>query len=54
MKIEGEATPTISMFVYGCTSFSGSLPDGHTFYVAIPKKTLNGKPGKVKVVIEWE
>lgn len=54
MKFESEAKPASSPIWIGYRSYSGSVPDGKTFYVVIPKSTLGGKPGKVKVTVEWE
>jgi len=54
MKIECEVMPALAPIWMGYKSYSGSTPDGRTFYVVLPKKSLEGKPNKVKVSLEIE
>ncbi len=54
MKIESEVMPALTPIWAGYKSYSGLTPDGRTFYVVLPKKSLDGKPKKVKVYIEIE
>ena len=54
MKIESEVMPALTPIWAGYKSYSGLTQDGRTFYVVLPKKSLNGKPNKVKVYIEIE